>query len=90
MTKPKQAPLVPSKKYIHLIAIKAFEKDCQESEYGLAIVAKESILSCFDSLELPSHKKSLLEEFFNIMPNELLWPTTYEDIQHAIDLVLGS
>ena len=75
---------------LHILKCKKFKREGIEIGMCLALVAKEI---SFDSsiFDVPLEVKNLLDDFVDMVPDELpseLPPL--RDIQHAIDLVLGS
>ena len=75
---------------LHILKCKKFERERIEIGMCLALVAKE-VPSDSSSVDVPLEVKNLLDDFVDMVPDELpseLPPL--RDIQHAIDLVLGS
>ena len=75
---------------LHILKCKKFERDGIETSMCLALVAKK-VPSDSSIVDVPLEVKDLLDDFVNMVPDELpgeLPPL--RDIQHAIDLVLGS
>ena len=75
---------------LHILKCKKFEREGIETSMCLALVAKEV---SFDSsiVDVPLEVKNFLNDFVNMVSDELpseLPPL--RDIQHVIDLVLGS
>ena len=74
----------------HILKCKKFEINGIETSMCLALVEKE-FPSNSSSVSVPLEVKNLLDDFVDMVPDELpseLSPL--RDIQHAIDLVLGS
>ena len=75
---------------LHILKCKQFEIEGFETGMCLALVAKE-VPSDFSIVDVPLEVKNLLDDFVDIVPDEL--PSEIpplRDIQHAIDLVPGS
>lgn len=90
--KRRSSPQAPLRKSLHILSHRAFEREGQRSRRWLAIVARETLPDSTESKsDFPLEVRKLLEEFLDVMPDELpseLPPM--RDIQHAIDLVPGS
>ena len=75
---------------LHILTCKKFEREGIETGMCLALVEKE-VISDSTIVDVPLEVKNLLDDFVDMVLDELpseLPPL--RDIQHAIDLVLGS
>ena len=74
---------------MNLISHDQIEKSLHEGSTCYALVAREADRNIEE--QIPEHIKSILEEFFEALPQDLLGELPpLRDIQHAIDLVLGA
>ena len=75
---------------LHILKCKKFEREGFETGMCLALVAKE-VPSDSSIVDVPLEVKNLLDDFVDIVPDELLSELPpLKDIQHSIDLVPGS
>ena len=85
---PKNYKATDTRKAIHLVTAKVFEREVKDESLVFALVAKE-----YPEMQdvIPPEVPPILEEFQSVFPPDLpksLPPL--RDIQHAIDLVLGT
>ena len=86
--KPAISPVSKLEEKNSLLSKSELEKEIRVGSYVIALVGVEETES---EKEIPTHVEPILEEFVDVVPEEIphgLPPM--RDIQHQIDLVLGS